>query len=230
MLSTKDIQSTGGSGKIPKTIKPGNITAKVLDITLQPLKSDPQGMYLIFHLEGEDQGADFEGFMYDKDNPNKGRAKGQVGMVRYSAYPYRDGLTKAGKPKTRDMDILRSLVEFAGVAGKRDQLNEIEADTIENFVKTAAKLLADGQFYYWCVGGSAYIKDDGNKDFSLYLPRYDRNFKNYELQGTTPSQVATFNYATHVEDKTTEAPKVETEGWSGTPKEAGGWTPSSFNI
>lgn len=231
MLSTKDIQATsGGSGKLPKTIKPGNITAKVLDISLQPLKSDPNAMYLILHLEGEDQGPDFEGFMYDKDNPNKGRAKGQVGKVRYSAYPYRDGVTKAGKPKSRDMDILRSLVEFATVAGKRDELNEIEADTIDNFVKQAAKLLADGKFYYWCIGGSAYIKDDGNKDYSLYLPRYDKNYKNYEPVGTTPSQVPVFNYTTHVEDKTTESTKVETEGWSGAAPKEGGWTPSGFNI
>lgn len=230
MLTTKDIQLGGGSGKIPKTIKPGNITAKILDITLQPLKSDPNAMYLILHLEGEDQGADFEGFMYDKDKPNLGRAKGQVGKVRFSAYPYRDGVTKAGKAKNRDMDLLRSLVDIATVCNKRDELNNIEADTIEDFVKKASKLLSGDTFYYWCVGGSAYLKDDGNKDFSLHLPRYDKNYKNFELAGTTPSKVAPFNYATHVEDKT-ESQSAEAEPWGApaAPKE-GGWTPSGFNI
>ena len=231
MLSTKDIQlSTGGSGKTPKTIKPGNVTAKILDISLQPLKSDPEAYYLILHLEGEDQGPDFEGFMYDKDNPNKGRAKGQVGKVRFSAYPYRNGQTKAGKERNRDMEILRSLVEIANLNGKRDELNNIEADTIENFVKQAGKILSSNQFYYWCVGGSAYLKDDGNKDFSLHLPKYDRNYKNFELVGTTPSKVATFNYSVHVEDKTESETKVEAGGWASAPEKTEGWTPSGFNL
>jgi hypothetical protein len=233
MLSTKDIKATG-PGKISKTIKPGNITAKILDITLQPLKNDPNGMYLILHLEGEDQGPEFEGFMYDKDNPNKGRAKGQVGKVRYSAYPYKDGFTKAGRPKDRDMDILRSLVELSVVADKRDEMNAIQEKTIENFVKSAAKLLADGTFYYWCIGGAAYMKDDGNKDFSLHLPKYDKNFVNFEVVGTTPSKVAVFDYTKHVDDKTNEGStpaKEESKGWGETPAtQEGTWKPTSFNI
>jgi hypothetical protein len=234
MLTTQDIQlGSGGSGKTPKTIKPGNTTAKVLEITLQPLKNDPEAFYLIFNLEGEDQGPDFEGFMYDKDNPNKGRAKGQVGKLRYSLYPYRNGVTKAGKPRDRNTELLRSLVEFAEVAGKRTELNNIKAQTIEDFVSQASKILSGDQFYYWCIGGSAYIKQDGNKDFTLSLPKYDRNFKNYELAGTSPSTVAVFNYASHVEDKT-EAAKEETSGWGApaiTPvEEKGAWKPSGFDI
>ena len=105
MLTTKDIQLS--TGKTPKTIKPGNIKAKILDITLQPLKSDSEAFYLMLHLEGEDLGPDFEGFLYDKDMPSKGRAKGQVGKVRYSMYPYRMVLLKLVNLKT---EILRSCV------------------------------------------------------------------------------------------------------------------------
>ena len=219
MLRTKDIPVS--SGKTPKTIKPGNLNAKILEITLQPLKNDPQAFYLMLHLEGEDQGAEFEGFLYDKDNPNKGRAKGQVGKIRYSAYPYRDGVTKTGRTKNRDFDILRSLSEIANIAGKKEELDAIEGNDIIDFVKKASKLLSSDQFYYWCIGGSAYMKDDGNKDFSLHLPRYDKNFKNFEPVGTEPSKVAKFDYATHVEDNIeVEATKSEVESW----------TPSSFNL
>jgi len=63
MLSTKDIPV--GGGKLSKTIKPGNILAKILDVSLQPLRSDENAFYLMLHLEGEDQGPDFEGFLYD---------------------------------------------------------------------------------------------------------------------------------------------------------------------
>lgn len=231
MLSTKDIQV--GSGKTPKTIKPGNIVAKILDITLQPLKSDPNAVYLILHLEGEDQGPEFEGFMYDKDNPNKGRAKGQVGKVRYSLYPYRDGITKGGKPKNRDFEILRSLVEIATLLDKRSALDSIKTPDLFDFVKQASKAFCNDEFYYWCIGGSAYIKDDGHKDFSLSLPRYDKNYKNFELVGTTPSHVAPFSYATHVEDKTESESKSESGGWGApteSPAEKSGWTPSGFEI
>lgn len=217
MLSTKDIPVS--SGKTPKTIKPGNINAKILEISLLPLKSDPNAYYLMLHLEGEDQGPDFEGFMYDKENPNKGRAKGQVGKVRYSAYPYRDGVTKTGRTKNRDFDILRSLVEIATIVGKKEELDNLNAENIEDFVKQASKLLSSNNFYFWCIGGSAYVKDDGNKDFTLYLPKYDKNYKNFEPVGTTPSKVAKFDYAVHVEDKTEEN-KSEVESW----------TPSSFNL
>ena len=229
MLTTKDIQL--GSGKLPKTIKPGNITAKILDITLQPLKSDPESVYLILNLEGEDQGPDFEGFLYDKENPNKGRAKGQVGKVRYSAYPYRNGVTKMGKPKNRDFEIMRSLVEIADVIGMRSQLDEIKATDIYDLVKQAGKAFSNGDFYYWCIGGSAYMKDDGNKDFSLHLPKYDKNFKNFEPVGTTPSKVHVFNYNVHVDDKTESESKTEVGGWDAQPSaDKGGWTPSGFEI
>jgi hypothetical protein len=230
MLSTKDIQAS--SGKTPKTLKPGNTNAKILDISLQPLKSDPNAYYLMLHLEGEDQGPEFEGFLYSKDNPNLGRAKGQVGKVRYSMYPYRDGVTKGGKPKSRDIDILRSLVEIATLTNKRDEINNIESETIEEFVKTAAKIIASDKFYHFCIGGSAYIKDDGNKDFSLCLPKYDKNYKFFEPVGTTPSQVPTFDYTLHVEDKTESASKPEpTAGWGGSSEtKSEGWKPTGFNI
>lgn len=232
MLSTKDIQLNGGSGKVPKTMKPGNVIAKVLGISLQPLKSDPKACYLMMHLEGEDQGADFEGFLYDKDRPELGRAKGQVGTVRYSLYPYRDGVTKTGKRKNRDFEIMRSLVEMAALMGKRADLDSIDAMTIEDLVKQASKVFADGKFYHFCLGGSAYMKDDGNKGYTLSLPKYNKSYIGFEPVGTTPSRVATFDYATHVEDKTESETKPESD-WgvpSSETSEKGGWTPSGFNI
>jgi hypothetical protein len=235
MLSTKDIPV--GGGKLSKTIKPGNILAKILDVSLQPLRSDENAFYLMLHLEGEDQGPDFEGFLYDKDRPELGRAKGQVGKVRYSMYPYRNGVTKNGKPKSRDFEILRSLVEIATLIGKRDELDAIQTRDIFDFVKQTSKIVSGHRYYYWCIGGSAYMKDDGHKDFSLSLPKYDKNYKSFEVPGsTTPSQVATFNYSVHVDDKIETETKTETSSWTAAPtsenlpSESGGWTPAGFEI
>jgi hypothetical protein len=231
MLSTKDIQL--GSGKTPKTIKPGNVNAKILGIFLQPLKSDPNAVYLMLSLEGEDQGPEFEGFLYDKDQPNKGRAKGQVGKVRYSMYPYRDGVTKMGKPKNRDFEVMRALIEIANTLNKRQELDAIQARDIFEMVDAASKVFASEQYYYWCIAGSAYMKEGDIKDYTLSLPKYDKNYKNFELVGTTPSQVAPFNHAIHVEDKTESEGKSADVGSWGAPAQPvadKSWTPSGFEI
>ena len=129
----------------------------------------------------------------------------------------------------RDFEILRSLVEIATLLDKRSVLDSIKTPDIVDFVKQASNAFCTNTFYYWCIGGSAYIKDDGHKDFSLSLPRYDKNYKNFELADTTPSTVAPFSYATHVEDKT----EAKSEGW-GVPipseDSTSGWKPSSFEV
>lgn len=232
MLSTKDIQGTQKSKS--KIIKPGNVIAKINSIFLQQQKSNPDAYFLVMNLEGEDLGPEFEGFFYDSTKPELGRAKGQVARVKYSQYSYKDMVSKAGYAIGRDRQILRDVATLADQLGVRRQIDEIEAETIEKFVEKASKLLNNGVFLQWCIGGSAYLKDDGNKDYTLYLPKYNKdvttvNFATIENANT----VTKFNYETHVQDDTKkdDEPVV---GWGeSTPKEApksAGWTPSGFEL
>jgi hypothetical protein len=128
---------------------------------------------------------------------------------------------------------MRALIEIANIIGKRPELDAIQARDIFELVDAASKAFASDQFYYWCIGGSAYVKDGGIKDYSLSLPKYDKNYKNFEPIGTTPSQVAPFNAAIHVEDKT-DTPTSEVSSWGTSPEAAApaekGWTPSGFEI
>lgn len=233
MLSTKDIPATGGSGKISKTIKPGNITAKITSIDLKPLASNPSALYLIMNLETEPIEGDFEGFLYDSKKPELGRALGQVGRVKYSQYPYKDMVTKSGYPVARDRQILRDVAILAETLGVRDLLDDIQAKDIETFVAQASKVLANGTFLKWCIGGSAYIKDDGNKNFDLYLPKYNKDVKTVNFAKIeNQDNVTVFKQEVHIDDKTADQPKEEkTSEWGGkesTP--AAGWSPTGFEM
>ena len=233
MLSTKDLQVS--SGKTPKTLRPGNVIAKVTGIYLQAQKSKPENYFLIMNLEGEDMGADFEGFLYDSDNPQLGRAKGQVARVKYSQFSYRDMVSKAGQPIARDTQILRDIVSLASALGVREKLDEIEALTIEKFVEQASKVLNNGIFLYWCIGGAQYMKDNGNKDYALNLPKYERGVSTANYANlSNKAAVTPFNGEKHVQDDTIKS-DAPVAGWdTSAPKpEAttpGSWTPSGFEM
>lgn len=234
MLSTKDIQSTQKNKS--KIFRPGNITAKITSIFLQPQKSNPEAYFLMMNLEGEDLGPEFEGFFYDSAKPELGRAKGQVARVKFSQYSYKDMVSKAGYAISRDRQILRDIVVLAEQLGVRKQIDSIEAESIEEFVKSASKFFNNGEFLFWCIGGSAYMKDDGNKDYTLYLPKYNKavTTKNF-ASIPNKDQVTVFNYDMHVQDDTKKDEEI-VSGWGSTPEtptqeaKPSTWTPSGFEL
>lgn len=230
MLSTKDIQSQKAGGKTPKIFKPGNIKAKVNSIFLQPQKSNPDALFLIMNLEGEDLGPEFEGFLYNSEKPELGRAKGQVARVKFSQYSYKDMVTKSGYPVSRNRQILRDIATLADALGVRDRLDDLpETNDWDVFISQASKVLNNGEFIHWCIGGSAYMKDDGNKDYTLYLPKYDKNVTTVNFSSNA-DQVTKFSYDKHVQDDTKKADEP-VSGWEAKPAEkSAGWTPSGFEL
>jgi hypothetical protein len=237
MLSTKDIQSS--KGKSSKTLSPGNVVAKITSIVLQEQKSNPDAYFLVMNLEGEDMGPEFEGFMYDNNKPELGRAKGQVGRVKFSQYSYKDMTTKTGYDIPRDRQILRDIATLADNLGVRNDLDDIQASDIQGFVRQASRILSNGVFLRWCIAGNAYMKENGMKDYSLHLPKYNKAITTPNF-GSLESVITTFNPSIHVEDSTTEAEKV-VDSWgkgseptaktNGTSSSSGGsWTPTGFEI
>lgn len=243
-FNTRDIK-TENSGKISKTLRPGNVSARILKLSLQPQKSNPANEYLVMHLESEPIGGDFEGFWYDPADQSKGRAKGQVGRARVSQYPYTDGVTKTGRKKNKIFDMVSDIARLADALGVRAELNAIDGDekNFQKFIDDASKVLNNGKFLYMCLGGSAYINKDGMKDFVLHLPKYSRDYVGFEPIGTTPSRVAVFDYATFVEDTTgtqeSSAPVESVVSWgaapaataeTAVPQSTGGWAPTEFEL
>lgn len=233
-FSTKDITASTGSGKISKTMKPGNHTAKILKLSLQRQKSNPENVYLLLHLEGEDQGADFEGFLYDPEKPELGRAKGQVARVKFSQFPYTNGETKNGRKKNVVFDLASDIVRLAEALNVREELDQIEGDekNLDKYVEDVSKVFNNGKYLYFCIGGSAYIKNDGRKDYSLHLPKYSREYLGFEPVGSTPSRVAKFEFDRFVEDKTgvseTENKEEAVVEWVA--EKSAPWTPTEFEL
>ena len=115
-LSTKDVKSGSDSNFVNKTIQPGNIEAKLNNIELHqpPFLEADSGYYLCLNLETTKPTDDFEGFLIDKDDASKGKYEGQVGRVKASKWPYKDGTTKSGIEISRDnemMKVMKSLCE-----------------------------------------------------------------------------------------------------------------------
>lgn len=167
-LSTRNVKES----KVSKTINPGNTVAKINDITLK--KGYNEGSYILeLHVESQPvQDPSFEGFYIDKDNPSKGRYAGQVGKIRYSQYAYESKTLPSGVKIDRDQSILKAILLISKSLGCLDEVNEVEADTIEEFInKVKPIIIHTGKFMHYCVAGKAYTNKEGYTAYDLFLPK-----------------------------------------------------------
>ena len=164
MLSTKNVNETRS---IPKTIQPGNIKARLLGLKLE--KGYEENSYkVLLYLESQEIGADFEGFLVDKDDPNGPRYKGQIGRVKLRLYDF-NPKTKEGKPIDRDAVILAALKRLSIALGKGDEVDDINVATIEELFLKAEKVLVGSNYINWCIAGKEYMKSN-YLNYELFLP------------------------------------------------------------
>ena len=112
----------------------------------------------------------------DMNDQSKGRYDGQVGRVRITPYPYKDASLPSGVEVSRDHEILKSMIFLSEQLGKRDQLDAIEADSIEAFMTKAGALFANSDFFNACIGSRQWENKDGyiNDDLiSYHVPSKD---------------------------------------------------------
>jgi hypothetical protein len=209
MISTTNISTEGGSS-IPKTLSPGNVTFKINGIFLDSVPYKAGAYNLRLEVEGPDMGSDFEGFFIDKDDPSKGRYAGQVARVRFSEYPYSDGVTPKGDQISRDLEILKALTNLCRTF---DCMNWMTAqdnkhETIESLVEqfNSDKPFA-GNYLRACIAGREYTNKAGYTSYDLYLPKYSKQGISYESANVDEamSKVVKFNPEVHIKkNKTTE--------------------------
>jgi len=207
-IGTKDV-GTGGSG-IPKTISPGNHKLKLNSLVGEDFKFIPGGISIILNLETEPLEG-FEGFMLDKENPDAGHYKGQIGRVKSGQYAFADGVTKSGVQISRDNSIL---VFIKSLCTTLDIVNWFDAqdnkhNTIEEFI-TAFDKTAPYQDKYldFCIAGKEYEGKTGYTNYDLYLPKSSRDGFAYAKLGSGKQLL--YSEALHL--KKLEAKKVETFG------------------
>lgn len=198
MLSTKDMSA--GSGKARPVIGVGNQKLKINRITFDQTPYDKDAYNVVLHVESEPVGGDFEGFLVDPTDANGPRYKGQVGRIRLSPYPFKDATLPSGREVQRDTEVLKSMIYLSEVLGKREDLDMIEADTIEEFMKSADSVLSGDTFINACVGGREWENKEGYINYDLFLPRNSRNGVSLEALDVENSRLYKFSKEDHVRE------------------------------
>ena len=170
-LSTDDLGNSGSG--LPKTINPGNQLLKINNIDLEDFKFIDNAYHMILHVETEPIEG-FQGFALDKDNPDKGHFKGQIGRVKASQYAFADGETKTGIKIQRDRAILMFLQNLCKTMGINEWMTaqHNKHNTIESFVEEFNKTASiKDKYIEFCIAGKEYVGRTGYTNYDLWLPK-----------------------------------------------------------
>jgi len=198
MLNTKDMSA--GSGKTRPVISIGNQKVKINKITFDQTPYDKDAYNVVLHVESEPVTGEFDGFLLDSTKQDGPRYKGQVGRVRLSPYAYKDATLPSGREVTRDQEVLKSMIFLAEVLNKRLELDSIEADSIEDFMVSADKLLSGDTYINACIGGREWENKEGYINYDLFLPRNSKDGVSLEALETENSRLYKFSKEDHVRE------------------------------
>tara|TARA_R110002012_G_scaffold77578_1_gene196804 strand:+ start:133 stop:807 length:675 start_codon:yes stop_codon:yes gene_type:complete len=191
MLSTKDMSA--GSGGTKPVIGAGNHKIKINSITFDQTPYDSEAYNIMLHIESEPVTGEFNGFLKDMNKPDGERYEGQVGRVRFSPYPYKDTVLNNGNEIKRDNEVLKAMVFLAEVVNKRDELDAIEANTIEDFMIKAAKVCSNTGYIRSCLGAREWENKEGYVNNDLFLPKRTRDGVPLEADNTENSNIIIFD-------------------------------------
>lgn len=172
MLNTKDMSA--GTGKAKPVIGTGNQKIKINSITFDQTPYDMDAYNITLHVESEPMGGDFNGFLKDVNNPNGPRFEGQVGRVRFSPYPFKDTTLPNGNEIIRDNEVLKAMIFLSETVNKREELDAIEASTIEDFMSKASIICSNTGYINACLGAREWENREGYVNNDLFLPKRTR--------------------------------------------------------
>ena len=194
MFSTKNVSAN----RVSPVIGPGNHKVKINSLSFDATPYDPQAFNIILNVETEPVGGEFQGFLVDADNQNGPRYKGQVGRVRMSPYPYKDTTLPTGRKIVAADEMVKAIAFLADVTGKRDEVDMIEANSLEQFANACKQIFRNTEFINACIGGREWENNDGYVNVDLHLPRLSKAGLPLEAVGSTAGRLLTFNYDEHV--------------------------------
>jgi len=202
MLNTKEVDAKPTGGFIPKNLQPGNVICKINHIkTIPAVFGGKPGndLHIVLELEGEDLGASFEGYLIDKDKPELGRYKGQVGTVKASQWSYRDFQPANGDLIERDKEMIRWLKVLCielGFPNWVDETNDKHnfAKIEDLFVQFEKEQLFKDQWFTFCICGKKYMKQNNFPAYELFLAKPSSLGRAFCKDA---AKVQTFNKAVH---------------------------------
>ena len=194
MFSTKNVSAN----RVSPVIGPGNHKVKINSLSFDPTPYDPQAFNITLNVETEPVGGEFQGFLVDADNQNGPRYQGQVGRVRMSPYPYKDATLPTGRKIVAADEMVKAIAFLADVTGKRDEVDMIEANSLEQFANACKQIFRNTEYINACIGGREWENNDGYVNVDLHLPRLSKAGLPLEAVGSTAGRLLTFNYDEHV--------------------------------
>lgn len=200
MFNTKDL--TVGNGKTKPVITAGNQVIKINSISLDQTPYDKDSYHVTLHVESMPVEGDFEGFLVDVNKPNGPRYLGQVGRVKMSAFAYKSVTLENGREIDKDTEIMKAMVFLSEVLGKRTELDNISANTIESFITSCNSVLGNSKFINSCIGGREWVNNEGYTNLDLFLPRISKDGIPLEALEVEKSRLITFNKTEHVKPAT----------------------------
>lgn len=206
MFSSKEADKKVGGSGTPKVIQPGNVCARVLEMSLDVPPYDSSAYNLVLTLETAPLGEGFEGLPIDKDIPEMGNYQGQIARVQSQQYSYTDYTNKEGKTTLKEDMIFKWIWNFAKEIGASKDLiaNNVEGSNIQEYIENAKKyLVSKDRWIHWCIGGSEYENKAGYTQYRLYVVKPEKNKVGYELDqpGEKPTKLIEFNPALHIKKK-----------------------------
>ena len=194
MLSTKNVSSN----RVSPVLSPGNCKIKINSLSFEATPYDKNSFNIVLNVESEPINGEFQGFLIDAANPNGPRYKGQVGKVRMTPYPFKDAVLDNGRKINKDQEILKSIAFLADVTGKRNEVDDINVDTIDAFMDKCKTIFKNTEYINACIGGREWENTEGYINVDLHLPRISKNGVPMESLNSESSRLITFKYDEHV--------------------------------
>lgn len=202
-ISTKGVKKN----YISKELKPGNIVAKINNLTIEQSKNPKEASnpeYKLFiHLEGKPVGGDFVGFDKVFGDPSKGQYLGQTKKISFSNWPIRTSeftSAKTGKAYkiTATAKILEFLQKLLTEVGAETWLedNDGKFDTFEQLLSGVmrSKLLKD-KYFSWCIGATEDLNAAKYTIYHMWLPERKEAPIPFAIEG---GLVTKFNADIHI--------------------------------
>lgn len=179
-ISTKGVKKTS----ISKELKPGNVVAKINNLTIETVKTpkDPKNPEYRIHLELESKpiGGDFVGFDKVFGDATKGQYAGQTKKIKQSDWPikdfkFKDKKTGAERTKTSGKQILDFLQNILSEVGAETWLedNDGKFDTWEQMFSGIMRSgVLKEKYFSWCIAGTQSTNSKGYPMYHMYLPDY----------------------------------------------------------
>ncbi len=162
MFSTQgqDVKQGGG---IPKSLQAGVVYAHIHSAQVRESKNTgKKALELV--LEGPEL-ENFEGWLVDRNDENGPKFKGQSSKVMATTWT-----DQHNEPNVMKNEIMYKLTIIAEQLGLRDQLNNVSAESLEDWVAKSVAILKGHDAYFFLKGQEEEY--NGKTIIKLSLPKY----------------------------------------------------------